>query len=60
MATIICKTFPDSLHTRLRVLAAYRGTSVQDTIKYALEKFVDEQEKSEWYQNIIAEKLHKK
>ena len=59
MATILCKTFPDSMHSRLRTVAVFRNTSMQDTIKYALTKFVEEQEKSEWYQEILRSKLHK-
>ena len=49
VATIICKTFSDDMYKRLRILAALRGTSMQNTIKYALTKFIEDQEKSSWY-----------
>jgi hypothetical protein len=53
MATIICKTFPDDLAKRLRMICMLRGISIQDTIKQTLSDFITIQETSDWYHDAL-------
>lgn len=48
---IICRTFPADMKKRLEQLARMRGTSMQDTIKFALMSFVEMQERQAWFLN---------